>query len=241
MSTTRHRVIEEQGFVLHTYPWRETSLVVELWTRDYGRLPLVAKGARRAGSALRGVLMAFQPLAVSWSGKGEVKTLTAASWQGGQPLLGGVGLLCGYYLNELLLRLLAREDAHPRLYDDYASTVARLAHGEATAPLLRGFELSLLRELGYGLTLDRLASDGSPVQAGGRYLFEPELGVVSAQPGSSESAVLSGRTLLAMARNEYDDAETVAQARGLMRRIIQHHLGGQQLESRRILMELNEL
>lgn len=241
MSSTRHRVIEEQGFVLHTYPWRETSLVVELWTREYGRLPLVAKGARRAGSALRGVLMAFQPLSVSWSGKSEVKTLTAASWQGGQPLLGGVGLLCGYYLNELLLRLLAREDAHPKLYDHYADTVARLARGEATAPLLRGFELALLSELGYGLTLDRLAGDGSPVQPGGRYLFEPEVGVVPAPRGSSEAAVLSGRTLLAMARNEYDDAEAVAQARSLMRRIIQHHLGGQPLESRRILMELNEL
>ncbi|HEX5127502.1 MAG TPA: recombination protein O N-terminal domain-containing protein, partial [Rhodocyclaceae bacterium] len=110
MATYKLRIEHEAGFVLHTYPWRETSLIVEILSRDHGRLPLAAKGARRPGSAMRGVLMAFQPLVVSWVGRGEVKTLTQAHWQGGQTLLGGVGLLCGYYLNELMMRLLPRED-----------------------------------------------------------------------------------------------------------------------------------
>ncbi|MDB5799819.1 MAG: repair protein RecO [Rhodocyclales bacterium] len=242
---TRQRFDDQPGFVLHTYPWRETSLIVETFTRDHGRLPLMAKGARRPGSAVRGVLMAFQPLAVSWSGKSELKTLTGAYWQGGQALLGGIGLLCGYYLNELLLRLLPREDAHPILFDRYAQTIRALAEGRQTAPLLRSFELALLQELGYGLTLDVVAGSGEIVQEGGNYYFIVERGVLEADGEMGDSATpgsaLTGRALLAMAHDDFSDADTLAQAKGLMRRLLQHYLGGQQLESRRILIELQEL
>jgi DNA repair protein RecO (recombination protein O) len=237
----RQRFDDQHGFVLHTYPWRETSLIVETFTRDHGRLPLMAKGARRPGSAVRGVLMAFQPLAVSWSGKNELKTLTGAYWQGGQALLSGIGLLCGYYLNELLLRLLPREDAHPVLFDRYAGTIRALAEGAATAPLLRGFELALLQELGYGLTLDVLADSGEVVRPDGRYCFVAERGVLEAEGEMGDIPVIEGRALLAMARHDFSDADTLAQAKSLMRRLLQHYLGGQQLESRRILIELQEL
>jgi len=241
----RQRFDEQPGFVIHTYAWRETSLIVETLTREHGRLPLMAKGARRPGSAVRGVLMAFQPLAVSWTGKSEVKTLTGAYWQGGQALLGGIGLLCGYYLNELLLRLLPREDPHPVLFDRYAQTIRALAEGGQTAPLLRSFELALLQELGYGLTLDVLAGTGEVVQPEGRYHFVAERGVLEAEgemgDSGATSPILSGRALLAMARDDFTDAETLSQAKGLMRRLLQHYLGGQQLESRRILIELQEL
>ncbi|GAB4063732.1 DNA repair protein RecO [Uliginosibacterium sediminicola] len=242
---TRLRVEDAHSFVLHTYPWRETSLIVEVFTRDHGRLPLVAKGARRPGSALRGVLMAFQPLAVSWTGKSEVKTLTGAYWQGGQALLVGLALLCGYYLNELMLRLLPREDPHPQLFERYAQTMRALAAGSATAPLLRSFELALLQELGYGLTLDVLADTGEAVQPEGRYVFMLEHGVLAAQglidDKMSDLPLMSGRCLLAMARDDFSDAETLAQAKSLMRRLLQHYLGAQPLESRRILMDLQEL
>lgn len=242
---TRQRIQDAYAFVLHTYPWRETSLIVETFTRDHGRLPLMAKGARRPGSAVRGVLMAFQPLAVSWTGKSEVKTLTGAYWLGGQALLGGIGLLCGYYLNELLLRLLPREDPHPVLFDRYTETIRALAQGVATAPLLRSFELALLQELGYGLTLDRVAGSGDDVKPDGRYGFVAERGVLEAQDEMGDSAALGsllhGRVLLAMARDDFSDAETLVQSKGLMRRLLQHYLGGQQLESRRILIELQEL
>ncbi|HSD36124.1 MAG TPA: DNA repair protein RecO [Rhodocyclaceae bacterium] len=237
----RQRIDDTQGFVLHTYPWRETSLIVETLTREYGRLPLMAKGARRPGSAVRGVLMAFQPLAVSWTGKSEVKTLTGAYWLGGQALLCGIGLLCGYYLNELLLRLLPREDPHPVLFDRYAATIRALAEGASTAPLLRSFELALLQELGYGLTLDVLADTGEVVRADGRYCFVAERGVLEAEGEMGDIPTLDGRVLLAMARDDFSDADTLTQAKGLMRRLLQHYLGGQQLESRRILIELQEL
>ncbi|MDB5814594.1 MAG: repair protein RecO [Rhodocyclales bacterium] len=242
---TNQRIHEVHAFVLHTYAWRETSLIVETFTRDHGRLPLMAKGARRPGSAVRGVLMAFQPLAVSWSGKNELKTLTGAYWLGGQALLSGIGLLCGYYLNELLLRLLPREDPHAALFERYARTIHDLAAGGQTAPLLRSFELALLQELGYGLTLDVVAGSGEPVREAGQYYFVVERGVLEAEDEMGDSAALSpvfsGRALLAMTRDDFSDADTLAQAKSLMRRLLQHYLGGQQLESRRILIELQEL
>ncbi|GAA5168233.1 DNA repair protein RecO [Viridibacterium curvum] len=241
MVSTRLRIDEASAFVLHTYPWRETSLIVETFARDHGRLPLVAKGARRPASQLRGVLMAFQPLAVSWTGKADLKTLTAASWLGGQALLAGRELLCGYYLNELLIRLLPREDAHPVLFDHYAQTIAALAANAPTEPLLRSFELALLRELGYGLTLDAEADTGEVVRPERRYVFIHERGVVEADRDMGDIPVLDGHVLLAMARDDFSAPATLSQARSLMRRLMHHHLGGQALESRRILMELQEL
>ena len=104
------RVTGESGFVLHSYPYSETSLLIEAFTREHGRVPLIAKGAKRPRSSWRGVLLAFQPLSLSWSGSGDVKTLSAADWQPGLPLLEGGALACGFYMNELLLKLIARED-----------------------------------------------------------------------------------------------------------------------------------
>ncbi|MDQ7988121.1 MAG: DNA repair protein RecO [Candidatus Dactylopiibacterium sp.] len=241
--TSRSRIDDETGFLLHSYPWRETSLIVEVFSRHHGRVPMVAKGARRTGSMLRGVLMAFQPLELTWSGKGEVKTLHAAHWQGGHALLGGIGLLCGYYLNELLLRLLPREDAHPQLFDAYAHALARLAAREAHEPVLRGFELALLREAGYAPLLDHDAERGAALDADALYLYLTERGPVEAPPGAGQGdlPLLPGRVLLAMAADDFSAPETLAHAKGLMRRLIHYHLGGQILESRRILMELQAL
>ncbi len=242
--SSRARIDNEDGFLLHSYPWRETSLIVEIFSRDFGRVPMVAKGARRQGSVLRGALMAFQPLELTWSGKAEVKNLHNAAWQGGQPLLVGVGLLCGYYLNELLLRLLPREDAHPVLFDAYAATLARLAAGLPHEPLLRAFELDLLRELGYAPTLTHDADTGELIQTGADYLFVPERGLIELSGRDNDfpdPAALPGRALLAMAAGDFSSAETLSHAKGLMRRLIHYHLGGQALESRRILMELQAL
>src|SRR6187455_1294129 len=110
---------EQPAYVLHTYAYRETSLIVEAFTAEYGRVALVARGAKRPRSEMRGLLQGFQPLLLSWSGANELKTLQKAEWRGGMPLPGGSALLCGFYLNELLLKLLAREDAHPQLYASY--------------------------------------------------------------------------------------------------------------------------
>ena len=234
------RAESQDGFVLHSWPYRETSLMVETFTRATGRLTLVARGARRPRSALRGVLMAFQPLTLGWIGKGEVKTLTKAEWGGGQPLLKGEALLCGFYLNELLMKLLPREDGHDHLYDHYAAALRRLAAQEPSAPILRAFEKSLLTELGYAMVLDRDAATGREISEGARYTYDPERGPVSLN-GATGLFEIDGRTLLALARDDYSEPATLAQAKSLMRWIINHRLDYKPLSSRRIFKELLEL
>lgn len=157
MSRRTTRIAEAYAFVLHSMPWRETSLIVKAFSREHGVVTLVAKGAKRPYSGLRSVLMVFQPLSLSWSGAAEIKTLTQAEVVSITPMPGSV-LMSGWYMNELLLKLLAIEDAHPVLFDAYAQALSQLAElghlarGRATAAVLRQFEWVLLREIGYGLS-----------------------------------------------------------------------------------------
>lgn len=150
MSRRAQRVQDTPGYMLHATAWRETSLIVQVFSREHGCLALVAKGAKRPYSVLRPVLTAFQPLLLSWSGGGEVKTLTRAEMAGVRPLAGSA-LMSAWYMNELLLRLLPREDAHPVLFDAYDAALAQLAGGSRAAGALRRFEWVLLRETGYGV------------------------------------------------------------------------------------------
>ena len=244
------RVDGQSAYVLHLHPYSETSLVVDVFTRDHGRVPLLARGARRPRSAMRGMLMSFQPLELGWFGGGEVKTLAKAEWLGGMPLLGGRCLLLGYYLNELLLKMLPREDAHGALFDAYAAALRALAAGAADAPELRRFEKTLLKELGYGLTLDIEVETGRPVVPEGEYTYLIERGPVARVPegthraGAGDTAEvpgLSGKTLLDMAADDYSDPRTRLESRQLMRHLIAHHMGGKPLQSRRVFMELQEL
>lgn len=236
----KQRIDDEPSFVLHSYPFKETSLIVEVMSRNYGRVALVARGVRRPRSALRGVLVAFQPLELGWIGQAEVRTLTRAEWRGGQPLLSGQALLCGYYLNELLLKLLPRDDAHPLLFDSYRDALAALSIGEFEQPVLRRFEKALLRELGYGLTLDKDAESGAQIDPAKRYIYIIERGPVLAEGASADAAAISGDILLAMAADDWSRPETLAQGKLLMRRLIQHYLGGHALQSRRVFVDLQE-
>jgi DNA repair protein RecO (recombination protein O) len=230
----------QEAFVLHAYPYRETSLLVEVLTRGSGRMSVVARGARRPRSPTRGALMAFQPLSLSWYGKGEVKTLAHAEWIGGQALLSGEALLCGFYLNELLVKLLAREDAHEQLFDRYRAALRELAAGDASPPILRAFEKALLKELGYAMSLDREARSGGAIDPGGLYTYDPERGPLALN-GLRADLQLSGRTLLDLARDDFSDPRTLAEAKVLMRTLISHRLDFQPLNSRRIFKELLEL
>lgn len=236
----KQRIDGAPAFLLHAHPYSETSLVLDVFAREHGRLALLARGARRPRSALRGVLLAFQPLELSWFGGGEVKTLAKAEWIGGLPLLNGKCLLLGYYLNELLLKLLPREDAHAALYDAYADALTALSRGAEEAAELRRFEKTLLRELGYGLALDREAGNGEPVRAEGRYVYLVERGAVAADDDAGVPTV-AGKTLLDLAADDYRDPRTLAESKALMRQLVAHYLGGQALQSRRVFVELQEL
>jgi DNA repair protein RecO (recombination protein O) len=236
-----HQQEAEPGYVLHTYPFKETSLVVELFTRDCGRVGLVAKGARRPASPLRGTLMAFQPLLLSWSGKSELKVLHRAEWQGGHAQLVGLPLICGFYLNELLLKLMARDDPHAGLYAQYEAALAMLREGQPPAAVLRRFERHMLTELGYALQLshDVHGAQVSPERA---YYYVVERGPVEAQVGSpdAQSPELSGKALLDIERDDYSDGATLQQARALMRYVVNHYLGGKPLHTRQLLREMQQ-
>lgn len=278
------RIDRQPAYVLHSYPYSETSLIVEVFSRDHGRLPLLARGARRPRAALRGVLQSFQPLELGWFGGGELRTLANAEWQGGLPLLSGKALLLGFYLNELLLKLLPRDDAHQRLFECYTATLRQmslLGRQEAAAfeavqvilekepasigssadmpdsPLdganslavglaaaLRQFEKNLLQELGYGLHLERDARSGVTLDPARRYCYQLELGPVlidDMEPSwPADAAIVHGKTLMDVALDNYKDVRTRLESRQLMRQLLQHVLGSQQLQTRRIFFELQK-
>lgn len=234
------RVVGQPGFVLHSYPYKETSLIVDLFTRDHGRIGVVAKGAKRPHSKLRGVLQTFQPLSVSFSGKSELRTLIDAEWVGGMLPIEKTALLCGFYLNELLVKLLARDDAHPALFNHYVSTLNELAHGEPVPIALRKFERALLKETGVAADLTRCTTTRAPVEPDGLYVVDPERGARTAQAVESWP-VVSGKTLVDMEREDYADPQTKAQSKQLMRFLLAYHLGGAPLNTRQILIDLMQL
>ena len=231
---------DQPAYVLHTYPYRETSLIVEVFSRDFGRLPLVARGARRPKSAVRGLLLSFQPLSLSWFGKAELRTLHSAEWQGGQPLLQGTALICGFYLNELLLKLLHRDDPHEQLFLYYQETLRELARRTDYAAILRRFEINLLKELGYALTLGQDADSGAAIEPDVYYRYVVERGPVRQKTGQNGVELL-GKTLLDMAADDYGDPVTLQQSKALMRALINHYLGEDTLHTRQILKDLLEL
>ncbi|MEN9761416.1 MAG: Recombination protein [Pseudomonadota bacterium] len=227
-----------QAYLLHSTPYRETSLIVDLFTREHGRIAAVAKGARRKGSAMRAVLMPFQPLSVAWVGARELRTLTQAEWQGGSIPPCGDALLCAFYLNELLMRLLAREDPHEPLFDAYAETLRQLDGDAAIDEVLRRFEWTLLRETGHAPTLVS-DSRGRAISAETPYQWQPEAGFSVAEPGAQ--AVVDGATLLELADGRFSSPQHRLQAKYLVRAILSHQLDGQALRTRQILIDLHKL
>ena len=190
---------------------------------------------------MRGVLMAFQPLEIRWSGTSELKTLHAAEWRGGIAQLRGKSLICGFYLNELLLRLLAREDPHEHLYQHYGEAVRALSVGveESLPAVLRQFEKALLKELGYALILDR-DGDGAHIDPHARYEYRVDRGPQRLPSDNAGPIELLGKTLLDLACDNYSDPVTLHQGRQLMRQIIGYHLGRQSLHTRQLMMELQQ-
>jgi DNA repair protein RecO (recombination protein O) len=234
----RARQESREVFVLHGYAYRETSLLLEVFARAHGRVSMVARGARSARSPLRGVLLAFQPVALSWFGKGELRTLARAEWIGGHRPLRGEALMCGFYLNELLLRLLPREDPHDALFARYQHALQELASGGDSAPVLRSFERALLKELGYAMALERDSASGGPIDPAKSYRYDPERGPIEVKTNGGGEPVVAGRTLLDMARDDYTDPATQQQAKVLMRTLINHRLDYQPLRSRQIFRDL---
>ncbi|MDO8903419.1 DNA repair protein RecO [Hydrogenophaga sp.] len=244
------RFADEPAFVLHRYDWSESSLVLEVFARHHGRVALVAKGVKRPTSQFRPVLLPLQPLLLSWSGDAEVRTLKAAQWQGGHVMPTGEALLSGSYLNELLMRLLARDDAHERLFDHYAMAVQLLAErGDTQELLLRAFELLLLKETGLLPDLSRDGSSMIAVDPEASYVLAPESGLRMAQAG--DSSPLSGEQCLGLYRAMEGDSPFLATLRACascmaalripLRGLLHYHCGVRVFKTRQLMIDVQTM
>jgi DNA repair protein RecO (recombination protein O) len=231
-------VTQQPTYVLHARPYRETSLLLECLTRDYGRLGMVARGARgERGRRRRAQLEPFQRLAVDFVQRGELATLAGSEVVDATPPLTGDNGLAGLYLNELVVRLTARQDAQPALFDAYAATLARLAAGESVAWTLRRFERDLLILIGYALPLQTEAGGETVLQAAHWYRYDVGQGATRVPPMTQHA--VRGADLLALAADTMPDAAGLAALRRLMRDVIRYHLGGGELRAWRVLAALH--
>lgn len=234
------RIENEPALVIHQRRYRETSLLVELITQDYGRIGVVAKGARRPKSKLRGVLQAFTPIAVSWLSRGELGTLVQAEGQGRSVRLAGERLVSGLYLNELIYRLCGRNDPHPGLFASYVLAVDGLKQFGPYETVLRIFEKRLLEAIGYGLVLDRTGDTDQALEPNRQYVYVPEHGALSLEthPKSGEYPTIEGAALLALANEDLANPAHLAAAKRLMRAAIAPYLGNRPLATRAMFASL---
>jgi len=231
------RIENEPAWLLHHRPYRDTSRILEILSRDHGRLSLVARGSRAPRSRLSGVLRPFLPLTVSWVLRTELGTLTGADLRARPIALTGDALMSGYYVNELLLYLLHRHDPQPEIFAAYSHTIERLGAGHEVSPVLRAFEVELLRLLGYGLILDHDTERHAPLERDARYEYRIEQGPVEA--GNRQGSMLfSGATLGAIRDGDFSSAEVLEAATRLLRQVIAHYLGGRELKTRRVLVDM---
>lgn len=221
----------QPSFVLHARAFRESSLLLEVFSRDHGRCGVVARGARRSKSRWQNLLQPFRPLLLGWSRRGELGTLTAAEQVAAPPPLTGESIYCGLYMNELLVRLLHRDDPHPEVFERYRATLAELAGTGPIQPALRLFEKHLLDATGFGLILDVEAGGQHPVEAEAWYDYRPEQGPIRvSEAASDQRSVVAGRALQSLQSEVLHD-EDLPSLRRMMRRVIRHHLGDKPLAS----------
>lgn len=239
----RSKVDLQPAYVLHTQAFQNTSLLVDFFCVDYGRVRAVAKGARRAGSRTRAYLQPFQPVLVSLSGKTDLKSLNSIEGSVSAMRLQGTRLFSGLYINELLVRLLMFQDSIPELYQSYQNAIVALSGERDLQTILRRFELSLLDALGYGIDLQCDCYSGAPIEVGAHYLFHPDVGFERLLTHSADSpsspAVFSGADLVALREGQFDNKTHSQAARRLTRLALQVHLGDKPLASRELFARAN--
>lgn len=235
------RVSLESAYVLHQRPYQDSGLLLEVFSPNYGRVGLVARGVRKAKGRWPSLLQPFVPLLLSWSGRGELGTLVDAEMSGAAQPLKGALLLSGFYINELLTRLLHRHDPHPELFEYYQALLLQLSllgEGDGQLPLqqrLRLFEKQLLEELGYALVLGHDVITGEVIEADAHYSYRLGAGPVAV---THDLLVVRGRSLLALAAGNLLDADVLRDAKRLLRAALDQQLGGRPLHSRQLMMDL---
>ncbi len=245
------RIADEPAYVLHRYDWSETSLILEVFTRHHGRVALVAKGAKRPTSSFRPVLLPLQPLSLAFGGDGDIRTLKSAEWVGGHVMPTGEALLSGYYINELLMRLTARDDPHPHLFEVYAAAVRLLASGDPDALqwALRAFELLLLKNMGLLPALNLQTLTLKPLELEGFYTLVPEAGL-QWMPEDSRHALRGAQWLALQAALDNPSplaallrecADLLGPLQRPLRLMLNYHCGVGALRTRQMMLDLQTL
>lgn len=238
--TTHRRVQQQPAYILHHRPFRDSSQILDVLSRDHGKLSLVARGSRGGRSRLKGILRPFMPLEVSWVLKTDLGTLTGAEVRGAPLSLQGDALLSGYYVNELLIHFLHRHDPQPEIFELYARTLTSLGAADNVAPHLRQFEIELLRQIGYALTLNVDAAKHERLEPAAHYEYRMEQGPVAV--GRSDGPlVFPGGILAAIDALEFDRPDVLRAANRLLREVIDFHLGGKELRTRKVLKDIHRM
>jgi len=234
------RILQQPAYIIHHYDYSESSLLLELFTRDYGRVGVIAKGARRSKSGKRALLNPFSPLLLSWTGRGELGVLTETETNGLPLILSGDALYCGFYVNELLLRLLHRHDAHEALFDGYQSCLGMLQSSQSNDVALRNFEALLLQEIGYGLVLDHDTVDNMPIQADLLYEYIADSGPQQLSPNETarQGVEIQGASLLALASGSLGEPHILKDLKRLTRYVLERHLGDRPLNTRKLIQSV---
>ncbi|WP_405234646.1 DNA repair protein RecO [Lentisalinibacter salinarum] len=231
----RSRIASQPGFLLHSRPFRDSSQLIEIFSRDHGRIGLVARGVRSARSRYRGILRPFAPLELSWTIAGDLGTLTGVEAAGRLPDLSGDALMAGFYVNELVLKLTHRHDAQPDVYAAYEAAVTGLAGRPDVEFTLRCFELRLLRAIGYGLDLEHDMVTGLPVEEGAWYRVKAAEGVARVTADGPDASLYSGAELRDIAAERLEDPALLRRARRILQMALEHCLEGRELSSRRVM------
>jgi len=236
--TSQRRVQQQPAYVLHHRPFRDSSQILDIVTRDHGKIAVVARGSRGSKSRLAGILRPFLPLRVSWVARSDLGTLTGADTAGAPSGLRGDAMLSAYYVNELLLNFLHRHDPQPEIYGLYKQTIDALSAHAEIAPCLRSFEIELLSLLGYAVNFEHESGTHQDLDPEQSYEYRVEQGAVAVSR-SSGPMVFTGATLLAINAQRFEEPPVLRSASRLLREVIAHHLGGKELKSRKVLMEIH--
>lgn len=234
----RESVQLECAYLMHQRPYRNTSQIIDCLTRDYGMISLVAQGSRRSKTGQRAILQPFLPLQLSWVRRGDLGRLTHVELEQRDGELAGQQLLAGFYMNELLLRLLAKGDPNVEIYSCYSRALADLMTSANTSRALRIFELHLLEALGYGLNLNHDVETGDPISAERRYVFEPERGARVEENSANGADEYSGRELISLREMRFDDAASLRAAKRLLSRALRIYLGDRPLKTSSVLRDI---
>ncbi|MCP4010970.1 MAG: DNA repair protein RecO [Proteobacteria bacterium] len=233
------RVNQQPAYVLHTRPWSETSLLVDVFTHEHGRFRLLAKGARRQKTGQRALLQPFQPLIISWTARRSLGTLTGVEMRMNFPRLREQHLASAYYMSELLFKFLHAYDAHESLFEAYDEAIGKLCETQEPESVLRSFECSLLSEVGYGLQLEHDAGSLEPVDVNARYYYYPEKGPVKVREHDSQAGLtVSGRTLQALSSKIFDNQQVQKESKQLLRMLLTRQVKGRLFSTRTVYAQM---